>query len=407
MENENPTQPTAAQKPKSWWSARRVCVVFILLFGVTFAASWWFTPIEPYASLNLRDECGPLLFSPDGTMLVTSGKKDFGRSAGPLRVWDAVQGQERFAIANNWKAIETVHFSPNSDFLAAHEMEGDLKLWNTRTGEEIACLKPETKFTNWVNFQFTPDGRFLFYQDYSKGWANNKDYITFWNIQSKQEQGSVESYFHTLAFAPDGNTFATFRRKDLGDVNEVLLWKMDQVPVLEMQHSITARYVAFSSILKTFATADDLPDGNGLVSIWDMRTGEKRWSVTFKEHGTHLQSLFFTANDKILAVYGGGGTQLNWHWRRTLWDVTSTPKEIGSFSETPAVSPDGKWLAIPLDSGAKLITTTAPERGTDLVVNGDNGPSAFVTYNNMKSWPTPSFSPDSTMILVERSAPIW
>src|ERR1019366_2370537 len=153
--------------------------------------------------------------------------------------------------------------------------------------------------------------------------------------------GSIESYFWTLAFAPDGGSFATFRRKDFRKVNEVLLWKMEQVPILVKQHSITADVVAFSPDLRTFASADDLPDGKGQVAIWDMTTGENRWSVTFNEHDTHLQSLSFIANGKVLAAHGGGGTKYDWRRRTTMWDVTSMPKEIGSFSdsETPAVSP--------------------------------------------------------------------
>src|SRR5207247_2791131 len=114
------------------------------------------------------------------------------------------------------------------------------------------------------------------------------------------------SYFWTLAFAPDGRTFATFRRKDRGKINEVLLWKMDEVPVLLKQHQITAREVAFSPDLKTFAAADDLPNGNGEVAMCDMATSEKQWSLIFKEDDTQLQSLSFLANGRILAAHGGG-----------------------------------------------------------------------------------------------------
>ena len=91
-----------------------------------------------------------------------------------------------------------------------------------------------------------------------------------------------------------------------------------------------------------------------------------------------------------------------------MWDVTSMPKEIGSFSdsETPAVSPDGEWLAVPLDSGAKLVNASAPERGTDLIANGDLGPSKWV-FQTHKWYPTPSFSPDSKMILVKGLHRSW
>jgi WD40 repeat protein len=171
--------------------------------------------------------------------------------------------------------------------------------------------------------------------------------------------------------------------------------------VLMKRHRITASVVAFWPDLTTFAAADDLPNGDGEVVMWDMATGDRCWSVTFNQHDTHLQTLSFMANGRVLAADGGGGTQLDWRWRTTLWDVTSAPTEIGSFAETPAVSPDGDLLAIPLDAGAKLLKVSAQERGTDLVVNGDGGASAFVSYNNMKFYPTPSFSPDSKMMVIK------
>jgi WD40 repeat protein len=397
MDRKEPIQSKGARHARSWWSACRVCAVLILLFAVIFAGSWWFTPIKRFATLKFDDGCALFVFSPDSTLLVTAGKRDYSKAFGqfgPLRVWDVERKQERFSFAHKWKAITTVQVSPDSGLLAAHQMEGDLKLWNTKTGEEVACLPPGTKFTKGVDFRFSPDGRFLAYQD------RNVNYINFWNIQSKKEQGSVESNFHTLAIAPDGKSFATLRRNDIDQVSEVLLWKMAQVPVLAKQHRLSASKVAFSHDLQTFAAADDLPDGNGLVTLWDMVTGDKLWSLTFNEYATHLQSLSFVANGKILAAHGGKGTQLDWHLRTTLWNVTSTPKEIGSFSETPAVSPDGEWLAIPLDKGVKLVKASVPERGADLIVNGDLGPSEIWTLDHKKSWASPSFSPDSKWILV-------
>src|SRR5262249_2894411 len=92
-------------------------------------------------------------------------------------------------------------------------------------------------------------------------------------------------------------------------------------------------------------------------------------------------------------------TKYNWRWRTTLWDVTSAPKEIGSFSERPTVSPDGEGLAVPLDSGACLVSVIAPERRRDLVVKGDQG--ALLIVDGMKNYPTLSFSPDSKMLAVK------
>lgn len=120
-ESVGPEQPQLSISSTSlWWrSYRRQCIMLVLLFSVVFVATWWLTPIEPCATLELQTEFGAAIYSPDGTMLITSGKQDFGRTQGPLRVWDVRRGQERFSVAADWKAIETVCFSPDGHTRAA------------------------------------------------------------------------------------------------------------------------------------------------------------------------------------------------------------------------------------------------------------------------------------------------
>ena len=150
---DKPAQTPLIQQPvktsnSSLWFAWRWWVFLALAFAVVLAFVYWLTPVEPYATLHGSDKCHPLLFSPDSSMLVTCEEGPHIKPVGPLRVWDIAGGFERFSVASDWKAIETVLFSPDCSLLAAHEEEGDLKLWNARTGEEVACLRPETHFGN-------------------------------------------------------------------------------------------------------------------------------------------------------------------------------------------------------------------------------------------------------------------
>jgi WD40 repeat protein len=352
----------------------------VILAGVTFTATWWLTPVKPYATLKASEGCQRFLFSPDSSMLVTAGKPYFGE--GPIRVWDVAGGFECFSLNLDANLAETVVFSPDGRLLAAQDRLRDITLWNARTGEEVATMKLGPDRQSWMNFRFSPDGRFLVFQfQHDTKGLPGKSYITFWNIESQKEQGTIEEDFKTLTFAPDGESFATLRQQEGSKIIEVLFWKMAEAPVLVKQHKISAKAVVFAPDLKTFVAADDLPDGNGEVAIRDMVSGEKVWSSTFNEHGTPLQSIHFEADGKILGAEAGD----DWRGRTTLWDVTSTPKEIGSFKGlSPAVSPDGQWLAC----GVKLVKASAPDHEAHLIVKGDAGPST--------SW----FSPDSKMVMV-------
>lgn len=313
-----------ARRPSSWRRAR-LCAILVLLLAGIFAASWWWTPAEPYVTLELDAECGLFLFSPDGSMLVTGGPEiiRFTQSQGPLRVWDVAGGHKRFSVGHGWKTIETVLFSPDSNLIAAHETKGDLKVWNSRTSEEVANLQPCPTFLYRADFKFFPDGRFLAYATGHQE-SPDRDFITFWNIESRKEQGSIESYFDSLTFASNGNLFGTVRKREgSGKVKEVLLWALDPVPVLAKQHRLDVDSVSFSPDLQTYATTEYLPDGNAQVAIWDIMTGDKRWSVNFNNTREDSLLLSFNANGKFLSAERYDGA-----WRITHWDVTATPKEV-------------------------------------------------------------------------------
>src|SRR4029077_6912130 len=53
-----------------------------------------------------------------------------------------------------------------------------------------------------------------------------------------------------------------------------------------------------------------------------------------------------------------------------------------------------------MKSGAKLVKVSTLDEA-DLVVESDVGPSIFGSYNNMKSYTTPSFSPDSKTLAIK------
>ncbi len=133
----DPPQPSSRHRTMKVLNAL-ACVV---LFGIVLGSVRWLTPIEPFARLTVDSHPMFMLFSPDGRLAITSGEDGISGKAGPLRVWDVEQGQLRFTVAADWKAIETVEFSPNSELFAAHEKEGDLKLWSTQTGQEVGLFR--------------------------------------------------------------------------------------------------------------------------------------------------------------------------------------------------------------------------------------------------------------------------
>src|SRR5262249_57545526 len=111
---------------------------------------------------------------------------------------------------------ETVRFSPDSKLLAAHQMEGDLKVWDIASGQVVFSLRPGTVFGNWVHFRFSPDGQYLLVRDYECDWQN-VDQVRLWDIAGR-DRARIEANFWTLEFTGQGEGLIGWQNKGGGDV---------------------------------------------------------------------------------------------------------------------------------------------------------------------------------------------
>lgn len=364
----------------------KLSLVFSFLIVTGFV--WRLTPYTPRLVLPLNSDCDFMLFSPDGKSLVTANYH-FPDRIGPLRVWDMDRGVERFAVAHQWSKIETVLFSADSKLLAAHEREGDLAVWDVFSGEERSRLRSETKYGNWVNFCFTPDSKFLVVQDYSKGWPG-KDFCMVWSIADRQVRGSIESYFHWLAFATEGLAFAAFVREGQTNKGKVVLGRLDDGhPVVEREFPVVADNFAFSADLARFASSVPDSDDSAELALWDTASGIKSLSFPCDQKEWRVQQMRFVGH-RVLFASGGGGQ---------VWDISGLPRELQASAQPLAVSPDGNWAAVSVDNGAELYDLRNGGNVGHLVRFGDTG-SGF-GYKGIKIWPEVTFSPDNSVVAVE------
>jgi WD40 repeat protein len=220
--------------------------------------------------------------------------------------------------------------------------------------------------------------------------------LRVWDLKTGKEQ------FAVAQATPARGSFATFGRTPLGKLDRVIVWSSpaDGPPRRLSEFRISADRGAFSPDLSRMACFNwpDDPKKRTEIELWDMVTGRKRCSFAYNERDTRIESLSFSDNGKVLVANAEGGSPLDWYTRTTLWDVTSTPTQIGSFSPPATLSSDGKWLAVPTPNGATLYRVARMERRANLTVTGDIGP--YIWWATVKEYPSLLFSPDTRLIAV-------
>src|SRR5207253_48362 len=101
---------------------------------------------------------GPVTFSPDGKLLVSSGASGSGKP-GWICLWDPATGKE----VKRWRASEdmtAVAFAPDGKVLASvATFENHVRRWDPATGKEIDPVARHTKAVG--SLRFAPDGKGL------------------------------------------------------------------------------------------------------------------------------------------------------------------------------------------------------------------------------------------------------
>ena len=105
QQSEEPVQFTEAgcevrSKLASWRrQAVRRCgiLLFFSVCALILVIVYRLTPVRPCATFSVDEDCRFVLFSPDSKSLLTSGKEEWSKKHGPLRVWDVEHGVEDYS----------------------------------------------------------------------------------------------------------------------------------------------------------------------------------------------------------------------------------------------------------------------------------------------------------------------
>jgi WD40 repeat protein/serine/threonine protein kinase len=263
--------------------------------------------------------------------------------------------------------VNGVAFSSDGERLASADGDGRVRIWNSRTGEEIQQI-PDAHTDSVVCVAFHPKGSHLA----SRG-ADKQ--VKVWDLAATEKPLWKESCdalrkfgtAQTVVFSPDG------KRLVVGSDGVVRIWDWENGRVLQAltvqeRHAMTVAFTRDGRQLASASTGDN-------VKFWDL-AGDGRVLRSIPPHGHPVGALAFSPDGRWLA-------EANLNRCVNLWD-TSTGELLRRFPHDGnvlgvAFSPDGRRLA---SSDDKIVRVWDPTTGREILgLRGHQGMCGCVAFS--------------------------
>ncbi len=293
--------------------------------------------------LDCRSEeywsCGGIqkvALSSDGVLLAT------GQQDGWLLLWQMQTGEILFDLIGHLDSVSVLEFSPEGRTLLSGDFAGIYKLWDVKTGREIAELCPETRKCGrlFPARDWLPDGEHLIFAD-EFGRVRIQSLIN----------GQVVAEWKTDIWRPTSLHCKPGQSREIaltGTTGVVGLWRTSPPQSYCSSRAMNgATQTRFSNDGKWLATGD----AKGRVVVMESATGQEMAKLTAPSTIRHIGA--FQAEDEWVSViadtvklslFSLADPQAN----RILADSCATPHHY-------AISQDGRWVAVSFEAQAAVL----------------------------------------------------
>lgn len=299
-----------------------------------------------------------LAFSPNGRMIAGSGGVLWSLFLGKenvIRIWDSHTGSLLHTLTGHSNFVSSITFNLDGSILISGSLDGTIKLWNTRTFQELLSLN-QASFTPWKfdgqllrmslpkidSIALHPNQQWIAASDLSEN-------LSIWDCIAKKRLSLAGGHeaFTAIALSPDGNLLAT--------CDEHAGYNLFELPALRRIYPpvgkpVFGRFngVKFATTAPTLKAIAFSPDGaklaggclKGSISLWDIATGKELYRI--QGHKNRVRSLLFSLKGDHLISAGDDGKIKLWNsqtaQQRCVFEGHS--KEVLAI----ALSPDEETL---------------------------------------------------------------
>lgn len=278
---------------------------------------------------TLEGHDGPverLCLSPNGHLLA-SGSID------GVRIWDLRKMSKALQLRGHANWITTVAFSHDGAMLASSSMDRTVRLWGTRTAQELTCFKSDCSATCVA---FSPDDTLLAVAALGRA----KHEVHIWDIRLRQRILCLPvtgKKICSVAFSSNGTSLAV--GSEDGHVRTWSIPSGNSIGSLLEEAEISCVCCSTSGKLV----------GCGLksqaVSVWDVDSGKQIARLDHKDDATEIQ---FDNGEERLSIRGRDG-------RAWTWDLaTDTCTTLASDDAHPPAE-DPRETAIVGESSEDVV----------------------------------------------------